>query len=50
MAAMDRLNARYGRGTVFPAAAGVERCWAQRAANRSPRWRTGLDVLPPVRA
>ena len=50
MGAMDRLNARFGRGTVFPAAAGVERGWGLRAANRSPRWTTNLAELPRVRA
>lgn len=38
MAALDALNGRYGRGTVFPAAAGVERAWAQRAAYRGAPW------------
>jgi DNA polymerase V len=50
MAAMDGLNTKFGRGTVFPAAAGVERGWGQRAAHRSPRWTTRLDELPRVRA
>jgi DNA polymerase V len=50
MAAMDGLNARYGRRTVFPAAMGVERPWRQRAAHHSPRWTTRLAELPVVRA
>lgn len=50
MAAVDRLNARFGHGTVFPAAAGTERVWAQRAAHRSPRYTTRLDELPIARA
>ena len=34
MAAMDRVNAKYGRGTLFPAAAGIER--GLEAARRAP--------------
>ena len=46
MRAVDGLNARYGRNTVFPAAMGVERGWKQRAEHRSPRYTTRLaDVL-----
>ena len=50
MAAVDALNGRYGRGTVFPAAAGVERAWAQQAAHRSRRYTTRLGELPVARA
>jgi DNA polymerase V len=50
MRAVDELNARYGRGTVFPAAVGVERPWRQRAAHHSPRYTTRLSDLPRVRA
>ena len=50
MAAVDALNGRYGRGTVFPAAAGVERAWAQRAAHRSRRYTTRFAELPVARA
>jgi len=50
MAAVDRLNARFGRGAVFPAAVGLERAWAQRAARRSPRYTTRVGELPVVRA
>jgi DNA polymerase V len=50
MAAVDALNARYGRGTVLPAAAGVERAWAQRVAHRSARYTTRLGELPVARA
>jgi DNA polymerase V len=41
MAAVDQLNARFGRGAVFPAAVGLERAWAQRVAHRSPRCTEG---------
>ncbi len=50
MAAMDRVNARFGRGTLFPAAIGIERGWQLRAEHRSPRYTTRLDELPRVRA
>jgi len=50
MAAVDQVNARFGRGAVFPAAVGLERAWAQRAAHRSPRYTTRVGELPVVRA
>ena len=50
MRAVDTLNARFGRNTVFPAAMGIERGWTLRAAHHSPRYTTRLDELPRVRA
>ncbi len=50
MAALDRVNARFGRGALFPAAIGIERPWKLRAAHHSPRYTTRLDELPRVRA
>jgi DNA polymerase V len=50
MAAMDQLNQRFGRGTVFPAALGVTRGWQPTAEHCSPRYTTRLDELPRVRA
>lgn len=50
MAAVDRLNARYGRHTVFPAAMGIERPWKLRAAHHSPHYTTRLGEVPRVRA
>jgi DNA polymerase V len=50
MAAVDTLNARFGRGTVYPAAVGIERAWAQQAAHRSARSTTRVDEVPTVRA
>ena len=51
MAAMDAVNAKHGRGTLFPAAVGVgRRGWGQRADRHSPRYTTRLDELPRVRA
>ena len=48
--AMGRLNARFGRDTVFPAAMGVERGWRLRAAHRSPRYTARIEELPRLRA
>ena len=50
MRAMDELNARYGRHTVFPAAMGIRRSWRQRAEHCSPRYTTRLSDLPVLRA
>lgn len=40
MAAMDAVNARYGRGMLRPLATGIERTWATRASLLSPRYTT----------
>jgi DNA polymerase V len=50
MAAMDGLNQRMGRGTVFPAAAGVGRAWRLRAEHHTPRYTTRWSDLPSARA
>jgi DNA polymerase V len=50
MMAVDAINSRFGRHALVPAAVGVERAWAQRAAHRSPRYTTRADELPVVRA
>ena len=50
MAAMDELNARFGRGTVFMAAVGIERGWRLRAEHHSPCYTTRMTELPVVRA
>lgn len=46
MAAIDNVNRRFGRGTVFPAAMGIERPWQTQFSRRSPRYTTSLDELP----
>ena len=51
MAALDRCNGRFGRGTVVVAAAGLapaRRGWATRFEMRSPRYLTCLAELPVV--
>ena len=46
MAAMDAINAQFGRGTVTTGANGTEKRWAMRSENRSPRFTTRWDELP----
>lgn len=52
MSALDACNARYGRGAVVPAAAGLpdRRVWSTRFEMRSPRYTTRVDELPVARA
>ena len=46
MAAMDAINAQFGRNTVRAGANGTEMRWAMRSENRSPRFTTRWDELP----
>jgi len=46
MAAMDAINAEFGRDTVRAGAVGTEKRWAIRSENRSPRFTTRWDELP----
>lgn len=50
MQAMDGLNGRFGRNTVFPAGAGIERPWKLKADHHSPRYTTRLEDVPAVKA
>ena len=53
MGAMDAVNARWGRGTLRPAAAGFERArvaWDTKFEMRSPRYTTRLDEVMSVSA
>lgn len=51
MAAMDAVNATYGRGTLSLAATGVGReAWHRKELRRSPRYTTRWDELAEVRA
>jgi len=49
MEALDRINARFGRGTLRFAAAGFERPWWVRQARKSPLFTTSWSDLPRVR-
>lgn len=50
MSALDKVNARWGRDTVYFASTGAERSWAMRREMRSPRYTTAWSELPVVRA
>jgi DNA polymerase V len=50
---MDRLNDRFGRGTVHPASAGVggeARSWTMKQEWRTPQYTTNWDHLPTAAA
>ena len=49
MAALDAVNARFGKKTMVLGAEGKERAWAMRAEYRSPRYTTRISDLPVVR-
>lgn len=50
MSAVDALNARYGRETVFYASAGLKRGWKMRRAHLSPAYSTDVGGCLVVRA
>lgn len=52
MAAMDACNARFGRGSVVPARAGLteKRTWSTKFEMRSPRYTTQVSELPTAYA
>ena len=50
MAALDAVNARYGRHTLNPAVAGLTRAWGMRRQKLSPRYTTHVDELLAARA
>lgn len=45
MAALDAINARFGRDTTRPLAAGIERRWKAKAMRLSPRYTTRVDEI-----
>ena len=45
MAALDAVNARYGRGTLRPLATGIARSWSTRHDRLSPRYTTRLEEI-----
>jgi len=45
MAALDAVNARYGRGTLRPLATGITRTWATRHDRLSQRYTTRLEEI-----
>lgn len=50
MAALDAVNAKWGQGSLAPAACGLDKPWAMRQAKRSPRYTTVWDELPVATA
>lgn len=48
-ATLDRLNAKFGRGSMVVAAAGTEKAWTMRRQNLSPAYTTDWDSLPEVK-
>jgi len=50
MAAMDAVNALYGRDTLHLGSAGTQSRWMTRSDNRTPLYTTSWDELPRVRA
>ena len=49
MAAVDAINRDMGRGTIFPAVAGIERSWKIRSDMKSPCYTTRFEDLPRVK-
>lgn len=47
--ALDAVNHRYGRGTLYPAAAGIKRGWSTKFEMRSPAFTTQWTELPIAR-
>jgi len=50
MAALDRINSRWGRDTLQCASAGFSRPWWNKQAQKSPAYTTNWQELPVVRA
>jgi len=48
MQALDTVNRRWGRNTLFYAASGIEKRWSMRRERKSPSYTTRLDELPRV--
>ncbi len=46
MTVLDTVNSRFGRGTLTPAAAGIEKAWQAKFDRRSPRYTTNIAELP----
>jgi len=49
MGTLDRVNAKWGRETLFVASGGTKRSWSMRQNFRSPRYTTVWGELPVVR-
>ncbi|WP_430682346.1 DUF4113 domain-containing protein [Mesorhizobium australafricanum] len=49
-AATAQVNARFGRGALYPAAMGVKRPWATKFERKSPSFTTHWEELPKLAA
>ena len=49
MKVMDEINRNWGRGTLRTASSGINKRWAMRSENRSPRYTTQWAELPVAR-
>jgi DNA polymerase V len=49
MATLDKLNLKYGRGTVKLASEGIEQPWQMRRAFKSPNYMSNWEELPKVK-
>lgn len=45
MAALNAVNARFGRDTLRPLATGILRPWTAKAMNLSPRYTTRIEKI-----
>lgn len=45
MAALDTINARFGRGTLRRASTGIAKSWGARQKNLSRRYTTRIDEI-----
>jgi Domain of unknown function (DUF4113) len=50
MEVMDKINARFGRGSIRFAVAGLKKPWAMQVEKRSPRYTTEWGESPVVKA
>ena len=50
MTAIDAVNAKFGRGAIAPAAAGIRRDWQTKFDMRSPRYTTRIAELPRIQS
>jgi DNA polymerase V len=50
MAALDAVNARFGRGALRPLATGIARPWGTRHGRMSPRYTTRVNELTEATA
>jgi len=47
--AMDAINRKFGKGTLFHAAEGTEKAWRMKSERRSPKYTTSWDELLKVK-